>query len=125
MSIRPDDIERVDELGASADATQQRGHDSRAQPFAARGDVIGRARRELAKDREAVGKWVELCHRCVDLIEQGALLWRLAEQLRDYLAVAFAKGCGRLTEHAVVAASGAAGTVEERVGDASEGGDDD
>ena len=72
-----------------------------------------------------MGKWVELCHRCVDLIQQGALLWRLAEQLRDYLAVAFAKGCGRLTEHAVVAASGAAGTVQERVGDASEGRDDD
>ena len=71
-----------------------------------------------------MGERFELGHRRVDLIQHGALLW-LAEQHRDDPPMALAKGCGRLTKNAVFPGGGAAGAIEQRVGDARERRNDD
>jgi hypothetical protein len=72
-----------------------------------------------------MGERIELVHRRIDLGYERALVRSLSKQAPDDLEVPCAKGGGRIMEDALFAGRGAPSALEQRVGDAGEGGNDD
>ena len=64
-----DDLERVDIRRPGARGAERGGHQTRAQPLAAGNEIVGRARREVAKESKALRQRLELVEGIGDLRE--------------------------------------------------------
>ncbi len=119
-----DDVERLDVAGPRARGIEGGRDEPRAEPFAARDEIVGGPRRELAEKAEAPGQRFQLVERLGDVGERVGPPAPRGEQRPRHLGVPRAQARDEGRDGARVAGSSLPRHGEERVGRPRHRGDD-